>query len=627
MKNKYYYIIFLLLFITSLNTVSAYFCYQESANTTNQTGIDGNCHLNYAGFYNLNYFNYSSTQSWNWTNSSFANDGNILSYSPNSCIGTFCEAQASLTYSKPPEVQGAIWSWYNGTTWNNITFSSYYINAISDVINIHLRFFFGTLTIGPCIDFSNNSYCLNNMSNSVILSTNNIFYEEKMYWNVTSLNITAKNISGTSINSFNVSIKNLNTSTQSYYNTTTGLITANVIMGNSYLITFDGINYALNYQNTTIINNSQIISETLYPENSINITVKDEATNTLLNSNTTIMITGNTTQYNYIINNGSILISGLIPDTYTLTLTNINTNYSVRTYIITMGGKSSQSLITYLATGTQNTVFTYIDTSTGSPISNILAIMYGYINGSLQPVSSQISDTTGRIQWSFRTNTPYQFYSQKNLYNSKLVLFSPSILYTAYNIPMIKTGFVTTLNDVNIYYTPQTLTTTGSNNVKIYFQSPNGLLTYYQYSLISSCYSSSKSNVNSNGEGFMLNISIPSCTDANMILITTYNTSTGIISSNTFNIPIIGNIGNYIILNNSQQTFGMGIFERTLIVVLITLVIGGVASLLGGLLAGSIVGLFILAYFSVITNFINPLSATIILFIGLILLMSKAVNQ
>jgi hypothetical protein len=40
-----------LMFVLCLGVVSAYSCYQESANVSNQTGIDGSCGLNYSGYY------------------------------------------------------------------------------------------------------------------------------------------------------------------------------------------------------------------------------------------------------------------------------------------------------------------------------------------------------------------------------------------------------------------------------------------------------------------------------------------------------------------------------------------------------------------------------------------------
>lgn len=47
--KKIFLLLFGIIFLTY--SASAYYCYQESANTTNQTGIDGNCGLNYNGVY------------------------------------------------------------------------------------------------------------------------------------------------------------------------------------------------------------------------------------------------------------------------------------------------------------------------------------------------------------------------------------------------------------------------------------------------------------------------------------------------------------------------------------------------------------------------------------------------
>lgn len=54
MKTNFYLIFLVfIIFILAIGSISAGECYQESANESNQTGIDGSCGLNYTGVYSL----------------------------------------------------------------------------------------------------------------------------------------------------------------------------------------------------------------------------------------------------------------------------------------------------------------------------------------------------------------------------------------------------------------------------------------------------------------------------------------------------------------------------------------------------------------------------------------------
>lgn len=76
-------IIGIILLSTSVN---AYYCYQESANTTNQTGIDGSCGLNYDGVYFNTIYN----------------------------GGGFIEGYLYINYTKPLFITSAIWQVKHG---------------------------------------------------------------------------------------------------------------------------------------------------------------------------------------------------------------------------------------------------------------------------------------------------------------------------------------------------------------------------------------------------------------------------------------------------------------------------------------------------------------------------------
>ena len=433
------------------------------------------------------------------------------------------------------------------------------------------------------------------------------------------INIIVYNSSGISINTFNANINGVD------YPTTIGTIIYNPIIGVINNITISATGYAYDIGSIQVNDTTLILyNRTLYPPNSVYLYVRDEITGALLNtSNTTIVFSGLNNQYTYTTSNGTATALNLSSGTYSVSFT--NGNYSVRTYMITVGASSTQSLTAYLTLSYQTVTFTYVDSISTTPLSNVSATMYGFVNGTLQPISSQISDPTGRIQWTFRINNPYTFYSSANGYLQKTLIISPAILFTAYNVPMVKSSTLTTTNDIFIYSTPNLLQTTSINSWSIYFNSPNGLLESYSFNLTSSCYNNASTGINSNGQVFILPITLTGCADANMFLTTSYTTSTGITMAQTVNIPIRGTIGNYTFLSNQQQTFGMGVFERVLIVTIITLVVGGVASIFGGLLAGVVIGLFMMAYFS-ISGFVPQTTMLVPILIGFVLFLSKGVN-
>jgi len=93
-------------------------CYQESCNTTNQTGIDGDCGLNYSGGWNFDEYNCSYS-------ASNINDGNWSSPIGGTCANSTSypflqEYYITETTYKPPNATGAIWEigYINATTGN-----------------------------------------------------------------------------------------------------------------------------------------------------------------------------------------------------------------------------------------------------------------------------------------------------------------------------------------------------------------------------------------------------------------------------------------------------------------------------------------------------------------------------
>lgn len=102
-------LLFLLILVVSNVYALGYQCYQESANITNQTGLDGRCNLNYSGNYTITNvgsgnltINYTKPQgivnNSYWEVSTRA--GGIVNYSIDNCINTYQNTLSLLIVSK-----------------------------------------------------------------------------------------------------------------------------------------------------------------------------------------------------------------------------------------------------------------------------------------------------------------------------------------------------------------------------------------------------------------------------------------------------------------------------------------------------------------------------------------------
>ena len=145
------------------NNGSYEYCYQESSQIENQTGIDGNCNLNY-----IDEIYIYSEDSVQGDNNNFI-DGNWGTYTGYNAGHTWFY----INYSKPYEAQGAIMQWIGGTGGNiqNVTIPDWCFNAYEDKIVLQFKTFTRTKCYNGTswIGFGNNPNGYN-------------LWEEAMYW-------------------------------------------------------------------------------------------------------------------------------------------------------------------------------------------------------------------------------------------------------------------------------------------------------------------------------------------------------------------------------------------------------------------------------------------------------------
>lgn len=151
-------------------------CYQESANVSNQTGIDGNCALNYTG----SYANDDTLNGWGNINNLFDGDYNTYSESPIDTAGLF------INYTKPANVSsvGNIWQVKNFGGITNVTIPA----SCFDYYSTYVSFRILSQDNTP----PNNWFCYNgswiNIYNTDVSTR---IYEEGIYWNITSQEVAS----------------------------------------------------------------------------------------------------------------------------------------------------------------------------------------------------------------------------------------------------------------------------------------------------------------------------------------------------------------------------------------------------------------------------------------------------
>jgi len=158
-------------------------CYQESANVSNQTGFDGSCGLNYIGTYEL-------SGSWNTPLNECLDNMTDGNYSTG-CVSISGDSYLFINYTKPDanivNVVGAIWNIKLNFTNFSISLPDSCINAFPDKLSLYFD------SEGGGAGFA---YCWNGIDYTLLLAGFPYSYldEESINWNVQpTLNFTLIN--------------------------------------------------------------------------------------------------------------------------------------------------------------------------------------------------------------------------------------------------------------------------------------------------------------------------------------------------------------------------------------------------------------------------------------------------
>jgi hypothetical protein len=222
------------------------------------------------------------------------------------------------------------------------------------------------------------------------------------------VNITAFDYLGNAISVFEINITYPN-GYQESGSTTTGNISFNLLNSSTYNYTFDSSGYQLiTNQSFNVTSNNTQIQLSIYTENSINFTFKDEKTDTIIVEEVEVEFIGATKSYNYTISNGSGYVDLLTPENYTIRY-NIP-NYTTRSYYLEITNRTNTALTLYgiINTSTQITITVY-DQITLNTLENSMVYLLRYFqqDNVYRTVAMYSTDTSGKAYFDVELSNEY----------------------------------------------------------------------------------------------------------------------------------------------------------------------------------------------------------------------------
>jgi hypothetical protein len=391
-------------------------------------------------------------------------------------------------------------------------------------------------------------------------------------------------------------------------------------------ISFDSL-----YVNRTIYDKNQVYSYKAtqnLTKNIYNITIYDQD-GALIAQNITIQkydIVGNYDQY-YTLTGG--YTSSAADGTYKFKI--YNSNYTPSNiYAIFNGSTGIKYIVAYLALNTTSkTIFTLKELGIEKVLEGVKIDQYKQIGGSSQLVDTKTTDVSGTAQINYFPDTTYVFTFTKAGYVDKTITLDP-ITSSTYTIRMSKASSVNAEPDhfgIVIDYQPR-LFYEGQNSTFIFtiFNYNNTLV---DYSINLSYPSGGYYNSGSNPSGQQFTLVVPIPNNLNLFDVVTlrysYQTTVSGIKNFTVVMPIVLNGGTITTPRFQDNTYGLGIFERVVIVTFLVLLAAGLVGLVMGSM-GAIVTIFVfLAYFSYI-GFIPMAILWITMLVLFMLLIRGATN-
>jgi len=322
------------------------------------------------------------------------------------------------------------------------------------------------------------------------------YYDLNYTFNVTALDIVTLNVTGlfNRVIAFNITdivtgdLVDVNTTILINYTSSSWSDSFSAVNGTveginlsqlNYTALISSVGYAPQTVNISVNNSTQVFSYSLYSNNSVWITAVDfDSALELTNFSVTVSNDDNTYSGSDS-DSGIVRINDVAGGVYTVRVT--KSGYAVGEHALTMTGGSHQNVIAYLSSAGSTTIFTIVDSISSQIIEGATGNMYKSINSSYTLVSSQTSDITGRIQYSYTPDIEYKFvmdadgYEQrtfflKPLFGSYTIRLTPDIV----SLPDLNTGaYVYEINNSGLFHDDL------NNSFEISISSGTGTIEYY----------------------------------------------------------------------------------------------------------------------------------------------------
>lgn len=414
------------------------------------------------------------------------------------------------------------------------------------------------------------------------------------------VNVVAHNgITNASLTSFNV------TNPFGLYTTTNGTITIPWLYNLTTNLSFSSTGYAGVDYNYTFLPNESYLNASMFTENSVFINIYDEDTGLFIDQNTSIRITSSIYE-GEVFTDGShtYFFDNLVAAEYQFYF--YTTNYSARTYTVTIGEGSTQDLSVYLTTATDTTIFTVYDADKiSTTIEGAYASMYRLYNSTWMPVESKVTDVVGTAQFVYSPTANYKFVFTKSGYDNNIFYLNP-ILYDSYNIQLTQTtliNYTADFDDLIILYAPGQFDNGTLTDFQFLFSSPEGELLNYGFNLSHPGGETILSGTNALGSQLGANVTVEADSVFDFVILTYYYETVlsgqrEFIALLPINFASESGAGNF--ATQQDETYGLGIFERVFIITLVLLFVVGIAALVGMPIEGLLLAMLIGGYMSYI---------------------------
>lgn len=348
-------------------------------------------------------------------------------------------------------------------------------------------------------------------------------------------------------------------------------------------------NFSINENATLLINTT-----------SLHVNIYDEFTGALIISNVTGTLFSATFYNSSTFLGGRLNYTNLSSGVYTYRV--ISSGYGLRSNTVTLTEGVLTNLSVYLQNSTNLIAFSIRENiNPNNIIENATMKIYKYIGSTYTLIATEVSDVTGRIALYYVSGDRYFFILSKDGYVNRTfdfvpfwseytvymyVLKSPNIDYSAYS-------------QMSINYQPYTYKDGVVNNFSISFYNSANQLTFFGFNATYPNGATSNSSNVLTGGTLTGQFNITGSNVFDTVNITFYYKITGgamKYQSVSYPIQLSPTFGTWVYVDPSNSDFGLAIGDRVLLFTLLVVVFAGISTFYGGIITGTVVGLFMMCF-------------------------------